>query len=217
MTKIILFFLIFARLSIFSQMSFAETLIEFDTPNIIAEESNGKIHGYYGMTLDEVEGIRHSVSCAFFITSENIPTREKSSVKIQTFYTNTTYKNRDKNFELSGELEIKNAIWKIQMEEVQPGCLSAAGGGFQKGSAISNIEDKRTSIIGIRTIKNKTNFYDFKEGNFSPRKGFLILGDVVIAYRQNANFYYVKFFNITTSNNSFGWIKKIDTNDPFPE
>src|SRR6476660_1089940 len=126
-----------ALLALVNQFAIASILIEFDTPNIVAEEKDGKINGYYGLTLPSVNGIRPPVSCRFFFTltfqSEHSP-----PLTIQTFSTDSSYENRDREEDLPGKLVIAGERWTIQMDEAPGGCLTAAGGGFRKDSAIPN-------------------------------------------------------------------------------
>ncbi|SAL38810.1 hypothetical protein [Caballeronia telluris] len=199
-----------------SQFAVANTLIEFDTPYIVAEEKDGKINGYYGLTLPGVESIRPPVSCRFFFTSASKP-EHSSQLTVQTFSTDSTYKNRDPAEDLPGELVIAGERWTIQMERLPDGCLTAAGGGFQKGSAVPNSVEKRTPIVGLLVIRGKSNFFDYKNGGFSKRNGFLVRGDVVVALDKRNDFYFVKFLNDTSGRTSTGWVKISDTVTPFPE
>ncbi|WP_144021512.1 hypothetical protein [Caballeronia sordidicola] len=74
------------------------------------------------------------------------------------------------------------------MEQVPDRCSSAAGGGFIKRSAVPNIVTKRTPIVGILVVKKMAPFFDLKGKFFVKRKGFLVPGNVVVAYLQQNNF-----------------------------
>lgn len=198
------------------QFAVASTLIEFDTPYIIAEEKSGKINGYYGLALPAVDDIRPAVSCNFFFTSSFRSTRQPT-LTINTFWTNSTYANRHYKEDLAGELLMDRDNWTIRMDAEPAGCLSAAGGGFQKNSAIPNIIKRRTPIIGILIVKKKTNFYDLRGAEFSRRKGYLVSGDVIVAFVKKDGFYFVKFFNERADATSTGWLRISDTASPFPE
>jgi hypothetical protein len=195
--------------------SAAATFIEFDTPYIFAEIADGKINGYYGLSLPEAGG-RPSVSCEFFITSDSLDLPKHNTVKIRTFYTEGSFDKRDGEDVLPGELVVQGDKWTLQMDQVPDGCLSAAGGGFLKGSAVPNIVRKRTPIIGIFVINKKIAFFDLKGNVFVERKGFLVPGDAVIAYLQKNNFYFVRYLNTETSAVTEGWVPTQSITDPFP-
>lgn len=199
----------------FDTANAATTLVEFDTPYMIAEENDGAISGHYGMSLPAAGGIRGAVSCDFFFSSlEKRP--GSKNINITTFHTESTFSSRSIDEDLPGLLKIDRDGWTIQLEEVPGGCLTAAGGGFYKDAAVANAVTKRTPIIGILTVKNRTFFYDRVGRDFVKRKGFLVPGNVVIAFSQSGNFYLVRFKNADMDQDFAGWIKISDTGNPFP-
>lgn len=208
--------IIFIIVALFHPNINAATLIEFDEPYLIVEEAGGKYNGYYSLSLPAVDGVRASASCRFFFKSEN-RSASGARFKINTFFTADSYKHRHILEDLPGELLIDGDSWTIQMEEVPGGCLTAAGGGFQKDAAIPNIIQKRTPIVGILIAKKKTHFYDVKNIKFVKRKGFLIPGDVIIALNKKDDFYFVRFLNDQSDELSTGWVKMSDTMSPFLE
>jgi hypothetical protein len=195
--------------------SAAVTLIEFDTPYIFAEMAEGKVNGYYGLSLPEV-GARPSVSCEFFLTSDSLEPHMHDAVKILTFYTEGTFEKRDRADVLPGELLVQDDKWTLKMDQVPDGCSSAAGGGFIKGSAVPNVVMKQTPIIGIFVINKRTAFFDLKSNIFVKRKGFLVPGNAVVAHLQRNNFYFVKYLNTETSIVTEGWLPATSVSDPFP-
>lgn len=209
-------FMILIAGTIFHQAAHATTLLEFDDPYLIAEEMAGKIRGYYGLTLPAVAGIRGSVSCQFFFESEG-GSANGAKFTIRTFFTKNTFEHRHIEEDLNGRLIVDRNSWLIEMEEVPGGCSTAAGGGFQKDHAIPNIVQKRTPIAGLFLVKKRTNFYDLKDSKLVKRKGFLIPGDVIIAFNQKDDFYFVKFLNVQNDQTSTGWVKVSDTTNPFGE
>lgn len=191
----------------------AVTLIEFDTPYIFAETADGKVNGYYGLSLPEL-GVRPSLSCEFFMTSDSLEFAKHNAVKIRTFYTEGAFEASADV--LPGELLIQGDKWTLQMEQVPDGCSGAAGGGFLKGSAVPSIVTKRTPIIGIFVVNKAIALFDLKGKVFIKKKGFLVSGNAVIAYLRRNNFYFVRYFNTETSRVTEGWVPTQSVSDPFP-
>ena len=115
-----------------------------------------------------------------------------------------------------GELLLQGDKWTLQMDQVPDGCSSAAGGEFLKGSAVPNIVTKQTPIIGIFVVNKKGAFFDLKGKIFVKQKGFLVLGNAVIAYSQRNNFYFMRYLNTETSIVAEGWVPTQSVSDPFP-
>ena len=83
-------FLVITCLSVPLHRAAAVTLVEFDTPYIFVEIAVGKINGYYGLRLPEVDE-RPSPSCEFFMMSDSLDLLKHDAVKIRTFYTEDTF------------------------------------------------------------------------------------------------------------------------------
>ena len=166
-----------------SQQCSANTLIRFDNPYLLVELVGEKINGYYGLSSPEIDG-RPSTSCEFFFTSDGAQTTKHDVVAIHTFYTNRTFNERDRGNLLAGEILRGRKEWTLQMAQVPFGCLSAAGGGFLEGSAVSNLIKKVTPIIGLFVVNRKTYFYEKKGFELMKKKSFVIPGNVVIAYNR---------------------------------
>jgi hypothetical protein len=209
------FFLVIACLWVPLHQAAAGTLVQFDTPYIFAEIVDGKINGYYGLSLPKV-GERPSLSCEFFISSDSLELPEHGTVKIRTFYAKDVFEKGDGADVLPGELLVQGDKWTLQMDQVPSECLSAAGGGFLKGSAVGNIVTKRTQIIGIFVVNKKVAFFDLKDKIFVKRKGFLVPGNAVIAYSQKNDFYFVRYLNTETAIVAEGWVSTQSVSNPFP-
>jgi hypothetical protein len=193
----------------------AATLFEFDTPYLFAELAGGKINGYYGLSLPEVNG-RPSASCEFFFTSGLMEPSNRDRISITAFYTNGTFDKRAHDEVLPGELLINEKKWSLEMDQVPFGCLSAAGGGFLKGVAIPNDVMKKTLVTGIFVVNRKVSFFDKKENSFVKRKGFLVPGNAVVVYSKSDGFYFVRYLNTLTSVVTEAWLPMESISNPFP-
>ncbi|WP_156393420.1 hypothetical protein [Burkholderia sp. Leaf177] len=115
-----------AFFSIFASWVKASTLVEFDTPYLFAELVAGKVNGYYGSSLPEVDG-RPSTSCEFFFTSDFVNPANPNRNSIKTYYTDSTFNKRARDDVLTAELLVSGERWTLQMDQVPYGCLSPAG------------------------------------------------------------------------------------------
>jgi hypothetical protein len=75
--------------------------------------------------------------------------------------------------------------------------------------------------IGIRLVKGKSHFYDYKNGNYVARKGYLTKWDGVVQIKTQGNFSYVRFVDPRADAKTFGkvttgWIHSSDLVNPFP-
>jgi hypothetical protein len=197
----------------------AGNLISFGNKNLIVYEQDGKIYGYYGMSIPEIvsdQVFRPTFSCFFFFYSVGPVQQKRGAANIRAFYTESDYNQRDLRGDLLGQLLIDGANWTITLESEPAGCGSAAGGGFSENDALPYQEEKRVPAIGILAVMRKTHLYNENGANFSPRRAYLIKGDVVVVLNRSGKYVFVKFLNPETSETSTGWIPEVNLTSPFP-
>jgi hypothetical protein len=202
-----------------SGSAWAGNLISFDNENLIAYEQDGNFFGYYGMPVPEIASgqyFRPSFSCLFFFYSAGPVERKRGAANIRAFYTQGDYNQRDLREDLLGQLLIERASWTITLEREPAGCGSVAGGGFSKDDALPYREEKRVTAIGIFVVKQKTHLYNREGINFSPRKAYLVQGNVVVVLNRSGEYVLVKFLNPKTSETSNRWIPEVNLISPFP-
>jgi hypothetical protein len=206
--------------SSFSTVGFAGDLIVFNDPNLIAMHSSGKIFGYYGAEDDRT-------SCAFFFSQKSgvdaFPQKGADAViDISTFVLpgkNYDYDHRDKDFDISGKIFVKNGKWVIQTAENQAGCDNATGVfkfGPDEQDAVHYTVAQSSPALGIRVVEKKTFFNNRDQRSFVPRSGFLVGGNVVAVTETDRDFSYVRFTNPSTGKTTKGWVKTGDLGNPFP-
>lgn len=202
-----------------SGSAWAGNVISFDNKNLLAYEQDGKLFGYYGMSIPEIASgqyFRPAFSCVFFFYSVGQVQQKRGTTNIRAFYTESDYNQRDLREDLLGQLLIDRGNWTITLEREPAGCGSAAGGGFSKDDALPYREEKHVTAIGIFVVKQKTHLYNQDGVNFSPRKTYLIQGNVVVVLNRSGKYVFGKFLNPETSKTSTGWIPEVNLISPFP-
>ncbi|AMO97767.1 hypothetical protein CFter6_5197 [Collimonas fungivorans] len=187
----------------------------FDSPNLIVLKSEGKVFGYYGFI--------HQIlpfSCQFFFMQNGA--ESASEIGIDSFSLDAGkygYENRNKDYDISGKIFIKNSDWIIQTTDSPPGCGGAVGS-FLKGPEDSHptsyTEVEEVPAIAIRTVIRKTFLFDKKGNVFSRRRGYFTSGDVVAVIEQSDIYSYVRFSHPATGKITTVWVNRKDLENPFP-
>jgi len=81
---------------------------------------------------------------------------------------------------------------------------------------VSYTPTKNIHATEIRVAKSKTQFYNFRNGKFIRRNGYLMTNDPIIITKENDQYSFVRFFNPVTTRVTTGWIRIADLVDPFP-
>jgi len=208
-----------------SGLSSAGVASIFDDPYLVTVETGGNIIGYYASENDRF-------SCTFLFMGnlnkiKNEPSSNFNILNIKTFNidfyaSHYRYSQRDKNWDIPGNLFIRGNELILKTEAPHGGCNSVAGlfnGGPGDAGVVQYSKRKKINAIGIGVVNKKTFFFD-KAGS-EKRKGFLVVGNIVVILSRRSDYSYVRFTNpsFMISNpgeTTMGWIKTNDLEDPFP-
>jgi hypothetical protein len=197
----------------------------FNDPGLTGYKEGNSIAGVYSSTSEQF-------SCSFFFFQKQSPSdvADKdgfSDTPILTFASgdrSLTFEDRDKRFDINGDLYRQDQKWVIRTSRAQAGCENSAGTFiFDLGSPNARIYWVVQTIpaIGIRLVKNKTHFYDNTDGKYVARKGYLTRWDNVLLLKTKDEFSYVRFVDPradlkSTGKVSTGWVHSIDLANPLP-
>jgi hypothetical protein len=197
----------------------------FNDPGLTAYKEDDSIAGIYSATSEQF-------SC-FFIFSQKQPSSgvaDKdgfSDTKILTFSPgdgSLLFKDRDKRFDINGDLYRRDQKWVIRTSRAQAGCENSAGTfTFNLGNSSARIYwiVQKIPAVGIRLVKNKTYLYDYDAGKYVVRKGYLTRWDGVLLLRTKDEFSYVRFVDPRADLKSSGrvttgWVHSSDLANPLP-
>ncbi|VWC83716.1 hypothetical protein BLA50215_01404 [Burkholderia lata] len=196
----------------------------FGSTNLIGFSDGVNIFGVY-----DAENEKFSCSFLFFGgEADSSMIDDYKDTKVLTFVPgeeSLKFTDRSKFFDIPANLYRSGDEWVIRTKRSQAGCENAAG------TFIFDIDDDRTEhyvvtnkipAIGIRLVMNKSNLYDYENGRFVRRKGYLVNRNVVVSLRQIGLFSFVRFINprIDTKNAgqvTTGWVRTENLVNPFPE
>ncbi|MGY4730457.1 hypothetical protein [Burkholderia pyrrocinia] len=210
-------------MSIAAPSAFAGNALLFQDPHLVAYNDNGRITGVYS-------SIGNTQSCYFLfygtLTGGSPDKNGYASSKIETFLPGDKildFSNRAEGFDISGKLYSDDSDWIIRTDHPQAGCASAQGV-FEFDPpdyrAKNYSIDSTIPALGIRLIKDKSILYDFKDGKFLARKGYLTKWDGVVVIKTTKDgFSYVRYVDAGPKHDgrvTFGWIHTSDLVDPFP-
>lgn len=196
----------------------------FVPPYLIGFEDAGKVYGLYSSTDGKV-----SCSFLFFQKSKEIPFDKDKRFSISDISTfipgekSFAYDNRNTDFDIDGHLYKRDEYWIVRTFRPQAGCGNAQGI-FEFDPP--EIEAERYQVsetfpaLGIRLVKNKSFFYDLRNGKFIARKGYLTKWDGVVLLKVSTDgFSYVRYVDAGPKHDgrvTFGWVHTSDLVDPFP-
>ena len=205
--------------------TYAGQAIIFDNPNLIGFRNGEAVSGFY-------DAENKKFSCLFLFFQDR---KESKAVSVKG-YTNTKlltftpsedsfeFSNRNRTYDIDGSLYRRENEWIIRTTSAQAGCENAMGTfTFDPDDfrAASYYVEQELPAIGIRLIKNRSNFYDFRGGKFVARKGYLTKWNGVVILRTLDQFSFVRFVDpranvenpgrVTT-----GWVRSADLANPFP-
>lgn len=194
----------------------AGTFIQFDQPDLIGYESNGKIYGYYGSSNS-----RTGFSCVFFFESLSSDSATESAKKITSFYTESDFSAREKSSDISGIVHSSSTDWIVQLEEQHGGCNSGAGWNFKLGPQNDGVVKfritKKIPSLGLSVANKKTYFLNYSNHKFSPLKTFITPGDLVVRLKQVGGHSQARYLNTETKRITTGWIKDSDLINPYKQ
>ncbi|MGN6804763.1 MAG: hypothetical protein ACTHJZ_02335, partial [Trinickia sp.] len=132
--------------------------------------------------------------------------------------------DRDKTFDIDGDLYRKGGDWIIKTSTAQAGCENSAGTFIfdrDTSDAITYSITQEIPAIGIRLVKSKSYFYDYISGRYVVRKGYLTKWSGVVVLKTQDDFSYVRFVDPhidakTSGKITTGWIHSNDLVNPFP-
>jgi hypothetical protein len=172
------------------------------------------------------------LSCVFFFFEDKFAPGMMdedgfSNKKIMTFGPSDKsflFEDRDKIYDIDGNLYRKQGQWIIKTSTGQAGCETSAGVFMADRRSLSARTYTITGefpAIGIRLVKDKSHFYDYKNGNYVARKGYLTKWDGVVQIKTQRDFSYVRFVDPRADAKTFGkvttgWIHSSDLVNPFP-
>ncbi len=204
---------------------FAGEAILFDDPGLIGYRDGESISGLY-------DAENEKFSC-YFLFSQDGGARPRPNIG---GYTDTAlltfipgdrsleYNDRNRFFDIPGNLYRENDEWVLHTSSGQAGCENSTGGfTFKLGSKEASRYSVEETIpaIGIRLIKRKSFLYNYQNGKFLARRGFLTKGNAVIVLEKRDGFSLVRFSDPRLNKDSYGkitinWIHTVDLVDPFP-
>jgi hypothetical protein len=198
----------------------AGTFVQFEEPALIGFESNGKIYGYYGSSNS-----RTGFSCVFFFQTLESEKDLFSPKKIISFYTESSFQNRNESADVSGQLYKNEDSWIISLEDQAAGCNAAVGWNFKLGPQEKGVKEfkiiKNIPAIELLFATKKTHFYKNTNGKFTPLKSFITTNDVFVVQKNAGIYSYGRYVDVDMSriNNNptvtFGWIQRADLENPF--
>jgi hypothetical protein len=201
----------------------AEAFI-FDNPFLVAMHSGNSIYGYYD-SRDE------RFSCSFLFSGigkiKKINEKFSNQIDIETYSfdfqrTSFAYKDRDKLFDVSGDLFIRSGKWVIRTKKPQGAC-NGIGADFGKAPddpAVTQFSvEKQIDVIGIGIASKKTFFY--RKPGAGKENRFLLRGDIALIISKHGDYTYVRFANPNTVSSTrdpviTGWIRSADLKNPLP-
>jgi hypothetical protein len=204
---------------------FAGQAILFDDASLVGYRDDGRIYGFY-------DARNERFSCSFLFFQDG---RESQSPNAQG-YTDTDlftfvpgnssfeFSNRDKTFDIKGDLYRREDQWVIRTSTGQAGCENATGGFiFNLGSKEASRYHVTGEIraIGIRLVKNKTLLYDYRGGRCLATKSYLTRWDAVVLLATRDRFSLVRYSDPRLNVRSYGrttngCVRSADLVDPFP-
>ena len=203
-----------------STSAFAGELIRFDNDYLIAYRSSGETQAYYGASNN-----RTGFSCVFFFKTLASSQEANRSKKVISFYTQSSFAQRDKKSDVAGVLHETSSSWVIQLDENHGGCTAGVGWDATlspKDDQVTRFEVIRTTpSIGLLTATKKTYLYTRVKGNLVPTKAFITQNDLFSVLKKSGDFSYGQHVNIETSNVvdsatvTSGWIRSADLISPF--
>jgi hypothetical protein len=206
--------LILASIFLTSRVAFAEILIVFDNPHLIATTSAKGIVGYFN-TLHQVL----DSSCRFLFKETDRSTDTKIDI-ISFPLPSNGFEKRNRADDISGSIFRTKNDWIIQTAEPQDGCGGAVGS-FNKGPdddyPTRHRIIKKLPVIGVRLVLKKTRINDKNGQSFKERRRFLAAGDVVVAIETKKNLTSIRYVHPATGNIILGWVQTSDLMSPFVE
>jgi hypothetical protein len=150
-----------------------------------------------------------------------------STTKIFTFVPGNDsflFLNRNKTFDIPGNLYRRENEWIIKTSSGQAGCENATGTFIfdrDDSNAVTYVVRKKIPAIGIRLVKSKSYIYDYRDSKFFIRKRYLTKWNGVVVLQARDQFSYVRFADPRTNGTSqgritTGWIRTVDLVNPFP-
>jgi len=197
----------------------------FNDPGLTAYKDDEAIVGFYSTESGRF-------SCMFMFFTKRSPSSHTDEdgfedVKIFTYVPgdgSLAFEDRDKTFDIDGDLYRRGDEWIIRTSRAQAGCENSAGTFiFDRADfrATSYSVALKIPAIGIRLIRAKSYFYDYNNGKYVSRKSYLTRWNGVILLRRRREFSYVRFVDTranarTVGRVTTGWIHSSDLVDPFP-
>ncbi|MFL9963506.1 hypothetical protein PQR02_21025 [Paraburkholderia sediminicola] len=177
-------------------VAYAGHVIIFDNPNLIGFRNGETVSGFY-----DAEDQKFSCFFLFFQDKKEpkaVNVNGYTDIKLLTFTPSEDsfeFSNRNRTYDIGGNLYRRENEWIIRTTTAQAGCENAMGT-FTFDSddfrAASYYVEQELPAIGIRLIKNKSNFYDYRGGKFVARKGYLTKWNGVVILRTLDQFSFVR-------------------------
>lgn len=216
-------FCIVLLVSLLAKSVFAGNVILFDSPYLVAYKDASGVSGFYSATDGQV-----SCTFLFFEESDGRLSLQKAGYsvnKIKTFVPGDksfAFADRNKTFDIGGDLYADGNGWIIRTSTPQAGCGSAAGV-FEFDPPDICAEHysivKTIPALGIGMVRAKTFLYDLRAGSFVRRKGFLVKWNGVVVLQARGAFSYVHYSDAGSNSDgrvTTGWVHSADLVDPFP-
>ncbi|MGS0897243.1 hypothetical protein ACVBGC_32650 [Burkholderia stagnalis] len=218
--KVSLSFLLFL---LSAQTVYAGEALIFSDSSLIGFRDGKHISGIY-------DSRNAKFSCSFLFTED----RDAAKAANVDDYTDTPiltyilgdkspeFANRDKAFDIKGDLYRRDNEWIIRTKAGQAGCENATGTfmfDIKDFQAVTYYVTKEVPATGIRIAKSKTFFYDNHDGNFIEKKSYLVYGDAVVELKSQGDYSYVRYVGTGPKLDgrvTFGWLHTKDLVDPFP-
>ncbi|MFP6561189.1 hypothetical protein WJ542_23210 [Paraburkholderia sp. B3] len=204
---------------------FAGEAILFDDPSLIAYRDDGRIYGLY-----DAQNEKFSCNFLFFEKSDgtsNSVIDGYTDTKLLTFIPDGDsfeFSNRDRDFDIDGDLYRREDEWIIRTSSGQAGCENSAGGFiFKLGSmeAIKYHIARKFSSSGIRIVRSKTLLYDRRGKEFFTRRGYLAKWNAVVVLESQKQYSLIRFSDPRLNVESYGrvttgWVHTSDLVNPLP-
>lgn len=193
----------------------AQTLIEFDNTAMIAIKDGDKIFGVFDAR--QPKEFKPNFSCSFFFKSIK---KTNNEYQLLTFFTNSSFQDRDTDSDIKGVLIIKDSKWFLHTNEFHGGCASGIGENFIAKStdpfpAQFSVK-KRSKSVGIRLVSRKAYFFKrSQDGDFTSSSRYLVDGDSVAVLKEEEAYSFIQYSKPDTSKITKGWIMNSDLTDPF--
>ncbi|MGF6607140.1 hypothetical protein OKW45_002040 [Paraburkholderia sp. WSM4175] len=205
--------------------AYAGKAVLFDQPNLIGFRDGEVVSGFY-------DGENAKFSCLFFFfqngrESQTSKATGYTETKLSTFAPGENsfeFSNRDRTFDIDGNLYRRENEWIVKTATAQAGCENATGTfTFDPNDfrATSYYSEKEIPAIGICLVKEKSYLYDYHDGKFTMRKGYLTKWNGVIVLQTHDQFSLVRFadprMNVENPGRiTTGWVHSADLVNPFP-